>query len=563
MAEFFGPYRLDELIGRGGMGEIYRAYDTRHDRHVALKLLPAHLAADRRFRDRFVRESRVVARLSDPHVIPIHGFDELDGVLYLDMRLVPGRDLARVLHDGPLDPARAVAIVGQVAGALDAAHADGVVHRDVKPSNILLAQPARPDAADFAYLVDFGITRAVGGADTRLTETGAAIGTPTYMAPEQFLGTPPDARVDVYALACVLQECLTGAPPFPHPDAVALMRAHLDVPPPLASSIRPGLPLALDGVLATGLAKDPADRFPSAGALAAAAEAALAPVRHPARPGPHLPTGAPPTVVPPTPGEPATPPMGQAGGDPIATRRRSSPVRSAAVVAAVVVAATVVVGTLILTNRQSGTTGGGQPTTAAGASSRCSYPADRSAARPNTPPSASDVPDSGTARVELSTSDGPIGLALDRTKAPCTVNSFLSLARQGYYDETSCHRLTTTEGLKVLQCGDPTGTGTGGPGYTVPDEKPTGLTAAGSGTVVYPRGALAMAKKAAANSGGSQFFLVYADSVLPADYTVFGTVDDTGLATINNVAAHGTDDSNGTGDGKPLKAVDIQKATVS
>ena len=167
--------------------------------------------------------------------------------------------------------------------------------------------------------------------------------------------------------------------------------------------------------------------------------------------------------------------------------------------------------------------------------------------------------------VALATSAGPIGLTLNRAEAPCTVNSFVSLAGQGYFDGTSCHRLTTGEGLKVLQCGDPTGTGTGGPGYTIPDEVPTTLapSPSGAGTVTYPRGSIAMAKTAQPNSGGSQFFLVYADSTLPPDYTVFGTIDDAGLATIDGVAAAGTDDSNGAGDGKPVTPIDIQTVTVS
>jgi peptidyl-prolyl cis-trans isomerase B (cyclophilin B) len=203
--------------------------------------------------------------------------------------------------------------------------------------------------------------------------------------------------------------------------------------------------------------------------------------------------------------------------------------------------------------------------TPAAAPGTCAYPSEGSAAKQNTPPTGDGVSNEGTVSVAMATSAGPVGLTLNRAQAPCTVNSFASLARQGYFDGTSCHRLTTTDGLKVLQCGDPTGTGTGGPGYTIPDEKPTTLAAApaGSGTVVYPRGTLAMAKTAAPNSGGSQFFLVYADSTLPPDYTVFGTIDDAGLATIDKVAAGGTDDANGSGDGKPKTPIEIQKLTVS
>jgi serine/threonine protein kinase len=200
----FGRYRLVELIGRGGMGEVWRAYDSATDRIVATKVLPPHLSDDEMFQQRFRREAHAAARLNDPHVIPIHFYGEIDGRLYVDMRLIEGRDLQTVLADGPLEPARAVRIIEQVATALHAAHKVGLVHRDVKPSNILL------DENDFAYLIDFGIARAP--EETRLTSTGSTIGTFHYMAPER-LGDHPtdDARADIYALACVLYECLTGS----------------------------------------------------------------------------------------------------------------------------------------------------------------------------------------------------------------------------------------------------------------------------------------------------------------------------------------------------------------
>ncbi|MCE0767500.1 peptidylprolyl isomerase [Pseudonocardia kujensis] len=194
----------------------------------------------------------------------------------------------------------------------------------------------------------------------------------------------------------------------------------------------------------------------------------------------------------------------------------------------------------------------------------CQYPADGTAAKPANPPQADAVSNQGTVPVSLTTSAGAIGLTLNRAEAPCTVNSFTSLASQGYFNDTPCHRLTTSEGLKVLQCGDPSGQGTGGPGYTIADEPPAKLAPAGqTGVVIYPRGTVAMAKTSAPNSGGSQFFLVYADSTLPPDYTVFGTIDEAGLATIDKIAAAGTDDSNGTGDGKPKTPVTIQTATVA
>ncbi|MGH3697311.1 MAG: serine/threonine-protein kinase [Pseudonocardiaceae bacterium] len=178
--ELFGPYRLESLIGRGGMGEVYRAYDTVRRRTVALKRLPLSFADDNRFQSRFRRESEVAARLRDPHVIPIHDFGEIAGQLFIDMRLVDGVDLAAVVKRGPLDPARAIHIVAQVAAALDAAHAEGLVHRDVKPSNVLITGHG-PD--EFAYLIDFGIARNLMGTST----TGMTVGTIAYMAPERFL----------------------------------------------------------------------------------------------------------------------------------------------------------------------------------------------------------------------------------------------------------------------------------------------------------------------------------------------------------------------------------------
>ena len=265
-----GNYRLETLLGVGGMGEVYKAYDTLRDRYVALKLLPQVFSGDRDYLKRFQRESNVAARLRDPHVIPIHDFGEIDGQLFIDMRLVDGSDIAALLDRyGRIAPQRAVYLISQVAEALDAAHADHLVHRDIKPSNILVT------SSDFVYVVDFGIARSVGGRQTPLTHTGAYIGTLDYMAPERFIGHEVDGRADVYSLACLLHECLTGAPPFSGKDLPALMYAQLYFGPPEASSLVEGIPPALDAVIARGMAKDPKDRFQAAGALAAAAREAL------------------------------------------------------------------------------------------------------------------------------------------------------------------------------------------------------------------------------------------------------------------------------------------------
>jgi serine/threonine-protein kinase len=279
----FGPYELNSLIGVGGMGEVYRAYDTSKDRTVAVKVLRAEMAADPGFQERFRRESRAAARLQEPHVIPVHDFGDIDGVLYIDMRLVEGASLKDELQaNGALDPSRAASIIAQVAAALDAAHSGGLVHRDIKPENVLLT----PD--DFAYLVDFGIAH--GGGDPSMTTTGLVIGSCAYMSAERFGDGPVGPPADVYSLTCLLYECLTGRPPFETGDLRQLMMAHMFSPPPRPSIMRRGISRPFDDVIAKGMAKKPSERFASTGELARAATAAAlgvqAPPTAPARPSP-------------------------------------------------------------------------------------------------------------------------------------------------------------------------------------------------------------------------------------------------------------------------------------
>lgn len=263
----FGKYNITRLLGRGGGGAVYEAYDTGKRRTVALKILADDLSTDDTFRTRFQRESQAAAILQEPHVIPIHDWGEIDGSLYIDMRLVQGQTLLELLSGGPLEPDRAVNIIGQVGAALDAAHAEGLIHRDVKPQNIIVT------AADFVYLVDFGIAEARG--ESRLTTVGTQIGTLNYMAPERFRDTVTTPAVDVYALACVLYEALTGDPPFEGDNLEHLVAAHVALPPPRPSAINSRVPPALDAVIARGMAKDPDDRYGSAGALGRAAKRAL------------------------------------------------------------------------------------------------------------------------------------------------------------------------------------------------------------------------------------------------------------------------------------------------
>ncbi|HKV20593.1 MAG TPA: serine/threonine-protein kinase [Mycobacterium sp.] len=263
----FGRYAISRLIGKGGMGEVYEAYDTDKERTVALKILADEYSHDESFRTRFQRESRAAAVLQEPHVIPIHDWGEIDGHLYIDMRLVAGQTLAELLAAGPLPPARAANIIGQIGDALDAAHQAGLVHRDVKPQNIIVTP------TDFAYLVDFGIAETAG--DSRLTSPGTKIGTLNYMAPERFTDGAATPAVDVYALAGVLFESLTGEMPFAGDGLEQLVAAHVTLPPPRPSETNPRVPVAFDDVIARGMAKDPDDRYGTAGGLGRAATRAL------------------------------------------------------------------------------------------------------------------------------------------------------------------------------------------------------------------------------------------------------------------------------------------------
>ncbi len=263
----FGKYNIISLLGKGGMGEVYEAYDTDKKRTVALKILADALSNDDTFRTRFRRESHAAAVLQEPHVIPIHDWGEIDGRLYIDMRLVHGQTLDELIAQGPLEPARAVALIGQIGAALDAAHAEGLLHRDIKPHNIIVTP------ADFAYLVDFGIAENRG--DTRLTTAGIPIGTVNYMAPERFTEQEATPAVDVYALTCVLYESLTGESPFARDSLENVAAAHLASPPPRPSVSNPRVPSTFDAVVARGMAKDPDDRYGTAGGLVRAAQRAV------------------------------------------------------------------------------------------------------------------------------------------------------------------------------------------------------------------------------------------------------------------------------------------------
>jgi serine/threonine protein kinase len=555
----FGHYQLQDELGRGGMGQVFRAYDTATNRVVALKLLPPHLAEDHKYQERFRREARTAASLNDPHVVPIHNYGEIDGHLYVDMRLIEGRDLHQYIAEsgGRLSAAAAVAVIDQVAGALASAHNAGLVHRDIKPSNILVTK-----ARDFVYLIDFGLAQAAG--DASLTNTGHTMGTMAYIAPERLSGTT-DQRSDVYSLACVLYECLTGRRPYRGETMEAQISGHLKTPPPRPSAAASDIPPAFDEVIARGMAKDPQLRYQTTIEFADAAKGAI--------------TG--PITIP----ESLPPPD-------FVAPRASSKRLVWGIIAGSVISLTAV-GALVFTlvthtshptksaapqhmpvrtrppkpTDSNGTNAPAMPsfTPQDSVGANCQYPATTDpASKAVKPPRSGKVStDPAEISASITTNQGDIGLTLANAEAPCTVNSFTSLAQQGFFDQTQCSRLTTSATLAVLQCGATGGDGTGGPGYRFADEYPIDQFQPNDPqareVVAYPRGTVAMAN-AGPNTNGSQFMLVYDDSELPPEYTVFGTIDDAGLATLDKIAKEGV--AGGGDDGAPAVTVTITSVKV-
>ena len=579
----FGRYQLADLIGRDTTGKVYRAVDTQStvtNQVVAVKVLRADLTEDPQFLEQFRREMPIAAGLNNPHVVPIDTYGQIGGQLYVEMRLIDGSTLGRLIRNegGRLLPARAVAIIAQVAAALDSAHREGLVHRDVTPSNILVAPPD-----DFTYLTDFAMARSA--EETAVGSLGDVPG--AYMAPERFSGAG-DSRADVYSLACVLHKCLTGQQPFPGESLEEQRAAHLTAPPPRPSTFSPGIPPALNAVIAAGMAKSPEARYQTAPQLAAAAGAALGGRFNPP-PSPASPPGSQATAPPPR-EQPGAAAESDNGASPLA------------VVAGLTVAGLALfglIGLVIVTTTTSNNgvtaTSSAAPTTtatttssttttssapvagpalsqlppfvpSAGLGADCEYPPSADVATKSvTSPRTGEVPTQpASIDLDIVTNRGKIGLKLANNESPCTVSSFISLAQQKFFDGTQCHRLTTSPGLAVLQCGDPTGDGTGGPGYQFADEYPADQYPPGDPAlkrpVRYPRGTLAMAN-AGPNTNGSQFFLVYRDSQLPPAYTVFGTIDATGLATLDKIATGGV--AGGGEDGPPGTQVTITSTRLS
>lgn len=569
------------------MGRVYRAYDETTDRVVALKVLPPHLAQDQDFQQRFRREARIAAGLTDPHVVPIHGYGEIDGRLYVDMRLIEGRDLSHYIieNGGQLSPEQTVAVIEQVAAALDSAQQAGLIHRDIKPMNILITA-----ARNFVYLIDFGLARAE--ADTQLTQTGATMGTVAYMAPERFKGKT-DHRADVYSLACVLHECLTGKRPFAGESLEEQLNAHLNAPPPRSSATAPGVPPAFDAVVARGMVKDPEQRYQTAMELAEAARAAL----------PSLATGpigtAPPASPPPGAPPPAFPSDSKPDprlqpGRPTHSRRLLIGIVGASALALAAVAALVIA--LVAQSHGSagsaasstqtrarvpGRTGSNPGTGGPGSASvpplpafapppdlgaNCQYRSvPDPATRPVSPPQSGRVsttpPQIGAV---ISTNFGDIAIQLANSESPCTVNSFISLVKQQFFDNTQCARLIASQDGGSLLCGGPDVDGSGGPGYEFADEYPADQykpdDPALRATVVYPRGTIVMATEGP-NTNGSQFALIYQDSEMEPQSTVLGTIDQAGLETLDRIARAGI--AGNRQSGAPTNPVKITSVRLS
>ncbi|ORW52502.1 protein kinase [Mycobacterium paraense] len=550
--ESFGHYQILELLGRGGMGRVYRAFDASTDRVVALKVLPPHLAEDQDFQHRFRREARIAAGLNDPHIVPIHGYGEIDGQLYVDMRLIEGRDLSQYIDEsgGRLSPERTVAVIEQVAAALDSAHRVGLVHRDIKPKNILVTT-----AQNFVYLIDFGLARAE--SDTQLTHTGATMGTVAYLAPERFRGTT-DHRADVYSLACVLYECLTGSRPYPGDSLEEQLHAHVNAPPPRASIMAPGIPPAFDAVISRGMAKDPEARYQSAIELAEAARAALTG---------HVDSAVPPPAAPAPAPEPPRP-----SGAGTSNRRLVLGIVGGSLVALAAVVALVI--SLVTQNHGSTNTAASstptrarvpaRPGSAPGTSSpaaasvpplpafapppgvgaNCQYPPspDPASKPASLPPSGRVSTEPATIHAVISTNFGDLGVQLANNESPCTVNSFVSLAKQGFFDNTICGRMIDEPEGGTLLFGGGDADGGGGAGYEYADEYPTNQYKANDPelkqTVIYPRGTVAMATNGP-NTNESQFFIVFRDAEIEPTSTVFGAVDQAGLDTLDKMARVG------------------------
>ncbi|GAA0285427.1 hypothetical protein GCM10009527_096840 [Actinomadura nitritigenes] len=572
-----GGYRLTGLIGEGAQGTVYLGESGTGER-VAVKVLRASLDGDERARTLFERELSAVRRVAPFCTARVLSASvPADGpggdAPYIVSEYIEGPSLRELVGGrGPLPEAELRRLAIGTATALAAIHEAGVVHRDFKPANVLLG----PDGPK---VIDFGIARPLEA--TSATMTGA-VGTPAYMAPEQVSGAAGGPPLDMFAWACTMAYAANGAPPFGTDTVPAIMHRVLYAPPALGV-----LGGEVGAMVAACLEKDPArrptalqvlvrllgedgseDHLLEEGTSAAATLTAAAlppPAAAPPVP-PVAPAGPPP--MPPgmgtAPGAPPGPPFLPPGqtvpsGRPGPRKGGRALVIVGAVAAVALLAAGTATAAVLLKDRGGD---GGRPSASrttpsggtVGISGNCRYTPSSSGDVKDvgTPPATAKLP--ATVRAELKTNLGTVDMDLDGAKAPCTVNSFTYLAGKKFYDGTSCHRLTTSAALKVLQCGDPSGTGSGGPGYAFANENASGAK--------YARGTVAMAN-AGANTNGSQFFIVYGEADIPADYTVFGHVT-SGMGVIDKVAKAGTDGSAvGADDGRPKLKITIGRLTTS
>ncbi|WP_280183580.1 protein kinase domain-containing protein [Nocardia cyriacigeorgica] len=555
----FGGFVIDRPLGSGGMGVVYLARHPRLERRVALKVLNDVLATDPKARIAFEREVTLAARFDHPNIVAVYDrSDPGDPDLWLSMQYISGGDANALLAADPdgLAPDLAVDLIADAADALDTAHGAGVLHRDVKPANLLIAPDPRRQYR--AVLTDFGIARAL---DESVTASTLAV-TFAYAAPERFLAQPSERRTDVYSLGCTLHHLLTGQRPFPRDTHAAVMAAHLNDPPPRPSVLRPDLPAALDAVIATALAKRPDDRYRSCGELAAAARAALAGTPSVAvgvaEAGPTIGDPAPAsarahTAPPPYPPDATTAPSRDspsASGLPSPRRRperssqswragtagRRKVASGAAVIVAVltmVVAAAIYLPGLIHSDGDSAAQQPPpQPTTSQPTQIPpgfvpppvrptplpdpvyCRYKPDGKEPRVKRPDDG-PVSSKGSVRATINTNAGAIPLLLDRSLAPCTVNSFISLAEQGAFDRVRC----AGGRVEWIACGN-----SESPGYDLDSEAFI--------EVQYRRGYLMMSSL---SFFGATFSLLFADGQLNPEYTVFGTISDEGLKVIDSL----------------------------
>jgi serine/threonine protein kinase len=587
-----GAYRLLGRLGAGGMGQVFLG-ESPGGRKVAVKLvLPQH-AADADFRRRFAREVAAARQVGGFHTAPVVDADPDADPPWMVTAYIPGPSLeAAVKQGGPLETEVVRRLGAGLAEGLAAVHACGLVHRDLKPSNIILAE-------DGPRIIDFGIARPANA--TALTSSGMVIGTLSFMSPEQVSGEQADGRSDIFALGGVLTYAATGRGPFDAATIPAIIHRIASQPPDLGGIIGP-----LREVISACLAKDPAGR-PSLDNLMASLSGTVQPGQ--VRPG----NAAVPSAVQPTPSPtaPSGPPgpqtrtMGLHGRpqqspaplqQPLAPIRRpvtqpEPPARSRRarlpLIAAVCLVGLAAVGlTVTFIANDSGSnkphqtathsshpatssaaTGSGNSGAGTGGDTKtCTYTSTSGTARPVPLPPSKTNPSTGYTAL-LKTNRGDIAVKLLNSQAPCTVNSFVHLAEAGFFNNNRCHRLVTTEGLYILQCGDPTATasatldcssdviGTGGPGYEFASENLANAT--------YPAGTVAMANAGTSDSNGSQFFLVFKNTTLPPDYTPFGTIT-SGLQILQGIASAGTSCTYaGAGGGTPRDKVIINSVTIT